>query len=103
MMKLFLIYSVVLVLAVFNGIFSPHSFMVFALQGIWYPVFLPSPLKLMFILSGVISAVLHLLVTGIPAALAEKFFSLQRMPSSLLWLGVMLFPTARTLQHLGWL
>lgn len=102
-MKVVLIYGFVLALAVFNGIFSPYSFVVFALQGIWYPAALPVPLKVMFILSGLISGLLHLLVTGIPTALVERTFALKSELTGLIWLGMLMFPTFKTLQHLGWL
>jgi hypothetical protein len=98
-----LIYSTVFALAIFNGIFSPHSFTLFALQGIWYPKILPAPLSLMFILSGIISGVLHLMVTGVPAAILEKFMSLKHMTSGLVWLVIMLVPTYQTARHIGWL
>lgn len=101
-MKQFLIMAAVVALAIFNGIFSPHSFLVFALQGIWYPAVLPSPLNVMFILTGVISTVAHFLITGIPSAVLEKLMPLQRVYSGLIWLGVMLLPTAQTLRHIGW-
>jgi hypothetical protein len=101
MTKLILTYGSVMALAVFNGIFSPHTFLVFALQGIWYPPFLPSPLNVMFVLSGMVSGLLHLLITGIPSAVLEKLFPLQRVVSGLIWLGVMLLPTYQTLLHLG--
>lgn len=102
MMKQFVIYAALIALAAFNGIFSPVSFTVFALQGIWYPSFLPSPLNVMFILSGIISGVLHLLVTGVPAAVLEKMIPLDRMTTGLFWLGTMLVPTYQTARHLGW-
>ncbi len=98
-----LVYAVVFALAIFNGIFSPHSFTIFALQGIWYPKVLPAPLGLMFFLSGIISGLLHLLVTGIPAALLEKRLPLKHTTSGILWLAVMLLPTFQTLRHMGWL
>jgi hypothetical protein len=90
-------------LAIFNGMFSPRSFIVFALQGIWYPAFLPAPLTSMFVLSGMISALLHLLVTGVPVALLEKLGAARPNFSSVLWFGIMLLPTFQTLQHLNWL
>jgi hypothetical protein len=101
MMKQILVYGAVVVLAIFNGIFSPHSFLVFALQGIWYPSFLPAPLNMMFILSGIISGVLHFLATGIPVAILERRIPLQRLSAGLLWVGVMMLPTVQTIRHLG--
>ena len=43
MMLRVLILTAVIVLAIFNALFSPHTFLVFALQGIWYPPILPAP------------------------------------------------------------
>jgi hypothetical protein len=103
MMKHILVLVAIAALAVFNGIFSPHSFVVFALQGIWYPAFLPSPLNVMFILSGVISALAHFFVTGVPAAVLEKLFAPKRIVTSVIWLGAMLLPTFQTVRHLGWI
>lgn len=97
------IYSAVILLAIFNGIFSPYSFTVFALQGIWYPKILPAPLKMMFVVSGIISSLLHLMITSIPAAFLEKHVPLMRVTTGLVWLGAMLLPTYQTLRHLGWL
>jgi hypothetical protein len=93
----------ILALAVFNGVYSPRAFMIFALQGIWYPGFLPAPLTLMFVLSGAISVLLHLLITGVPAALVERYVTPNQNVSSLVWLGTMLLPTYQTVHHLGWL
>ncbi len=98
-----LIYAAVLALAIFNGIFSPYSFSLFALQGIWHPKFLPAPLNLMFVLSGIVSGLLHLMVTGIPAAILERFMSLKRSATGLVWLAAMLLPSFQTLRHLGWI
>jgi ABC-type Co2+ transport system permease subunit len=96
------IYCAVAALAVFNGIFSPKSFVIFALQGIWYPSFLPGPLMWMFVLSGTLMALLHLMVTGIAVGLLERIRPERRnsLSSALFWLVVMLVPTAYTLQHM---
>ena len=102
MQRVFILVAIV-VLAIFNAMFSPHTVLVFALQGIWYPPFLPAPLTFMLVLSGIISAVLHLLVTGIPVGLFDRFFPEQKTASALLWLGLMLMATILTLQNKGWL
>ena len=98
-----LMYLAILGLAIFNGIYSSWSFLVFALQGIWYPGFLPTHLPTLVIVSGFISAVLHVLVTGVPVALVEKFLPAKPDLSAGLWLSVMLLPTLQTLRHVGWL
>lgn len=104
MMNRLLAYAAVAALAVFNGVLSPKAFTVFALQGIWYPGFLPAPLMLMFVLSGVITTLLHVLVTAVPVGLFEQFYPAYRRStaSALIWLCLMLIPTAMTLQHLIW-
>jgi hypothetical protein len=56
---------------------------------------------MMFILSGIISGVLHLLATGIPVAILERRIPLQRLSAGLLWVGVMVLPTVQTIRHLG--
>jgi hypothetical protein len=100
-MKLYLVYGSVFGLAIFNA-FSPYSPIIFAFQGMWYPNSLPAPTQLMLILSGVFSSLLHLFITGVPAAVLEKLASIKPLPTGLLWLGLMLLPTALTLRHLGW-
>ena len=102
MMWRVMIYCAVVALALFNGIFSPKSFVIFALQGIWYPSFLPAPLMWMFVLSGTIMALLHLMVTGVPVALFERILPERRnsIGSAFFWLAVMLVPTAYTVQHM---
>jgi hypothetical protein len=101
MIKRVMIYSLVAALSVFNGIFSAKTFLIFALQGIWYPAFLPAPLTVMLFLSGVISTVLHLLITGIPAAMFEKYWLAYKnsTQSAFVWLAAMAWPTLITLQH----
>ncbi len=96
------VYGAVAALAVFNGICSPKTFVIFALQGIWYPSFLPAPLMLMLVLSAAIMTLLHLLLTGVPAALFERIWPdrKNKLGSALLWLAVMLVPTAYTVQHM---
>ena len=97
-----LIYMAIAALALFNGVYSPKALTVFALQGIWYPTFLPLNLKVMLVLSGLISSLLHAIVTGIPAAVIERLLPHHKnsTASALLWLASMLIPTVLTLLHL---
>jgi hypothetical protein len=97
-----LIYMVIAALALFNGVFSPKAFTVFALQGIWYPTFLPVNLKVLVVLSGMICTLLHAFVTGIPAAVFERLSHRYKnsAASAMLWLATMLIPTVLTLLHL---
>jgi hypothetical protein len=97
-----LIYMAIAALALFNGVYSPKALTVFALQGIWYPTFLPLNLKVMLVLSAMICTLLHAIVTGIPAAVFERFSRRYNnsTASALLWLATMLIPTVLTLLHL---
>jgi hypothetical protein len=81
----------IIALAIANGILSPKLMMVFALQGIWYPSLLPAPLQLMFVLSAVILALLHFMVSGVPAALYEKLRGQEQadVTSCLIWLATL--------------
>jgi hypothetical protein len=63
----------IVALAIVNGIFSPFLAAVFALQGLWYPFFLPAILPLVFMLSSLLLATLYLMLSGVPAALYERF------------------------------
>lgn len=84
---------IVVGLAILNGIFSPALIAVFALQGIWYPLFLPPMLPLVFALSSLILSTLTLMAAGVPAALYERLAGGGRSSfvSGLIWLaGVLL-------------
>jgi hypothetical protein len=98
-----IIFVGVIALAIFNGLYSPRSFLIFALQGIWYPTALPAPLTLMFVLSGIISGLLHFLVSGVTAALFERTISNNQNYSLLVWFCAMLVPSVSTLHHMDWL
>ena len=97
-----LIYMTIAALALFNGVFSPKALTVFAMQGIWYPAFLPLNLKVMVVLSGVNCTLLHASVTGIPTAVFERLSPRHKnsTASAMLWLGTMLIPTVLTLLHI---
>ncbi len=80
---------VIVGLAILNGIYSPVLLMVFALQALWYPFFLPPMLPLVFMLSSLILATLTLMVGGVPAALYERLAGGGRTSfvSGLIWLA----------------
>ncbi len=96
-------YAAVLLLGVFNGIYSSWSFVVFAVQGLWYPSFLPAPLTLLLPLSAIISGLLHLVVTGVPVAVFERLKLSDPRLAPILWLACMVVPTLQTAMYLGWL
>jgi hypothetical protein len=86
---------VIVGLAILNGIFSPALIIVFALQGIWYPMLLPPMLPLVFALSSLILSTLTLMIGGVPAALYERFAGggESTFTSGLIWLGGVLLLT----------
>lgn len=86
-------------LAIINGMFSPLLVIVFALQGLWYPFFLPAMLPLVFTLSSLLLATLYLMLSGIPAAVYERL-SGQSEPgvtSRIIWLATMALMTLPSL------
>jgi hypothetical protein len=61
-------------LAILNGLFSPYLALVVALNGLWYPFFLPASMPVILMLSSLIVSTLTLMVGGVPAALYERVF-----------------------------
>jgi hypothetical protein len=98
----------IIALAILNGLFSPHLIAVFALQNFWYPFFLPASLSLVFALSSLLVATLYLMVSGVPAALFEKFLGEGRasLTSRIVWFSAMALMTLPSLpnilKQLGW-
>jgi hypothetical protein len=87
--------AIIVGLAILNGIFSPLLIGVFALQGIWFPFFLPPMLPLVFALSSLILSTLTLMIAGVPAALYERLAGdgTSSFTSGLIWLGGVLLLT----------
>jgi hypothetical protein len=86
-------------LAIVNGMFSPFLAFVFALQGLWYPFFLPAQLPLVFTLSSLLLATLYLMLSGVPAAIYERLTG-QSEPgfaSRIIWLAAMALMTLPSL------
>jgi hypothetical protein len=79
----------IVVVAVANGLFSPALLPIFALQGIWYPFFLPASLPLILLLSSLLVSTLTLMAAGVPAAIYERSANKGRPSriSGLIWLA----------------
>jgi hypothetical protein len=86
-------------LAIVNGMFSPFLALVFALQGLWYPFFLPAQLPLVFTLSSLLLATLYLMLSGVPAAVYERFTGQVEpgVASRIIWLATMALMTLPSL------
>jgi hypothetical protein len=80
---------IVVGLAILNGLFSPALILVFAMQGIWYPFFLPPMLPVVFMISSLIVSTFTLMIAGVPAAIYERFSGAKESTfvSGLIWLG----------------
>jgi hypothetical protein len=90
----------VIALAIINGIFSPQLIAVFALQGLWYPFFLPANLSWVFAISSLILSTLYLMVSGVPAALYERSAGGETsFASRMIWLVSMAVLTLPTLPN----
>lgn len=78
-------------LAIINGMFSPVLALVFALHGLWYPFFLPFAIGLVFAMSSLLLSTLYLMVSGVPAALYERFAGdgTTTFASRMIWLATM--------------
>jgi hypothetical protein len=82
-------------LAILNGIFSPALIAIFALNGLWYPFFLPPMLPLVFALSSLILSTMTLMIAGVPAALYERVAGggKSSFTSGMIWFGGVLLLT----------
>ncbi len=76
----------VVLVAVFNGIFSPWVFLAIGFAPAWMPAFLPFEPQVMFYCSSLLISTLTLLVSGVPAALAERVLKSELSPSGALWI-----------------
>jgi hypothetical protein len=59
--------------AIVNGIFSPWVLGVFLLYPLWFPSWAPAYTQLVYMASALILSTLTIMVSGISAALYERF------------------------------
>ncbi|MBL8833056.1 MAG: hypothetical protein JNL71_11755 [Rhodospirillales bacterium] len=64
--------ALVLGLATVNGMFSPYLDFVVALSPLWMPTWMPESPGALFYASSLLTATTTLLLSGVPAALAEN-------------------------------
>jgi hypothetical protein len=93
---------VIVGLAILNGLFSPALSVVFALQSIWYPFFLPASLAVIFMLCSLIVSTVTLMIGGVPAGLYERIAGSGRSSpiSGYIWLAGVLFLTLPALPNM---
>lgn len=58
---------------VINGLFSPHLLLALSISQAWYPAFLPRTPSLLFYMSSITVSTVTLILSGLPAALYERF------------------------------
>ena len=58
---------------VINGLFSPQLILAVSISPAWYPPFLPRTPSLLFYMSSITVSTVTLILSGIPAALYERF------------------------------
>lgn len=90
-------------LAILNGILSPFLLLVFVLYPLWYPGWAPVDQTTIVTLSSLILSSVLLMVTGVPAALYERFVGKQGtdITSAAIWLICMGIATLPSLPGLG--
>lgn len=75
----------VMALAIVNGIFSPFVFVVWTFAPAWYPGFIPFTPELSFYLTSLVCATLTLMLSGVAAALFERFTGRQETDETAMW------------------
>jgi len=75
----------VLLMAIFNGLFSPWVLIAVGFAPAWMPGFLPYTPQLLFYGASLIVSTLTFLASGVPAALAERLLD-EVTPTGSLWI-----------------
>jgi hypothetical protein len=75
----------VLLVAIFNGLFSPWVLVAVGMAPAWMPNFLPYTPPLLFYGASLLVSTLTFLVAAAPAALAERFLD-EVTPVGALWI-----------------
>lgn len=94
----------VVAVALYNGLFSPLTGLVFLMAQFWMPVFVPLTIETAQYGASLIVSTTTLLLAGIPAALYERWRGLANSSpqSCLIWLiGVILLTIPAALRTVG--
>jgi hypothetical protein len=94
----------VVAVALYNGLFSPLTGLVFLMAQSWMPVFVPLTIETAQYGASLIVSTTTLLLAGVPAALYERWRGLETSSpqSCLMWLiGVILLTIPAVLQTVG--
>jgi hypothetical protein len=73
-----------------NGMFSPMLGVVWLLHPVWLPELLPATREIVFYGASLIVATGTLLLSALPAAIAERLFRLSQTAANSIWLAAAL-------------
>lgn len=98
------IFIAVALVSLFNGLFSPFIAVVLAFLPFWMPEFVPATPQTALMGSSIITSFTTLFVSGIPAALYERFVGAPgpTQTGMVIWLGtasVLSLPALAVLPH----
>lgn len=80
------IFVFVVIVCIFNGLFSPWLLVAVVNAPAWMPGFIPYSPQLLFYGASLLVSSLTLLVSGVPAALVERFLKDEVSPAGVLWI-----------------
>jgi hypothetical protein len=79
------IFAIILALSALNGLMSPYLLIVLAFAPVWVPTWLGSA-SAVFYLASLLTATTTLLLSAVPAGLAENAFPKLRRTPAILWI-----------------
>lgn len=80
------IFALILGLSAVNGMLSPYLDLTIALAPIWVPTWLPENPSLLYYAASMLTATTTLLLSGVPAGLAEGALPGLRNTNTALWI-----------------
>lgn len=80
------VFVVVILICIFNGLFSPWLLVAVVNAPAWMPGFLPYTQSVLFYGASLLVSSLTLLVSGVPAALAERYLAGEVSATGAVWI-----------------
>lgn len=76
----------VIIVSILNGIFSPWVWLAVGMAPAWMPGFVGYTTETLFYGGSLLISTMTLLVSGVPAALSERFLRDDLSPTGVMWL-----------------